>query len=287
MNILLLFVALAVVVFLLPRIGAARWRSLGSALQAALAVAARPAPAVCYDPAALSSLPVPVQRYFRAALTPGQPLVAAVTLAHVGSFNMSESGAAWKPFTSQQRVVTQRPGFVWDARIAMLLGLPVRVHDAYVAGEGILRAALFGLIPLADQRGTPELAQGELMRFLAEAAWYPTALLPGQGVSWEAVDETSARATLADGETEVSLLFRFGEDGLIDSVCAEARGRMVRGAVVPTPWEGHWRDYVERDGMRVPSWGEVAWLLPQGPQPYWRGRVEDVRYDWRAGSDVA
>lgn len=29
---------------------------------------------------------------------------------------------------------------------------------------------------------TPELARGELMRFFAEAAWYPTALLPNQGL---------------------------------------------------------------------------------------------------------
>jgi hypothetical protein len=42
-------------------------------------------------------------------------------------------------------------------------------------------------------RGTGEIAEGQLMGFFAEAAWYPTALLPGQGVRWEAVDDSSAR----------------------------------------------------------------------------------------------
>ncbi len=60
-------------------------------------------------------------------------------------------------------------------------GLPVRVHDAYVAGEGILHASLLGLFSLVDMRGGGDLAEGELMRFFAEAAWYPTALLPTQG----------------------------------------------------------------------------------------------------------
>ena len=41
-----------------------------------------------------------------------------------------------------------------------------------------------------------EVAQGELMRFFAEAAWYPTALLPSQGVRWQAVDDTSAAILL-------------------------------------------------------------------------------------------
>lgn len=287
LKLLLLIFLLVISGAVLLLYGGSRWRTGTEALFKRLdAAALSPSPTV-FQTQELESLPAPVQRYFRAALTPGQPLLAAVAMEHVGSFNMSESGAAWKSFTSHQRAVAQRPGFVWDARINVLPGLPVQVHDAYVAGEGILHAALFGLFPLVNMRDTPELAQGELMRFLAEAAWYPTALLPSQGVRWEAVDDGSARATLAESETEVSLLFHFGEDGLIDTVRAEARGRTVGAAVVPTPWQGRWWDYAERDGMRVPLQGEVAWLLPEGPQPYWRGRVVNVRYDWCAGSDVA
>ena len=137
---------------------------------------------------------------------------------------------------------------------------------------------LFGLVSLANLRGTPEIAQGELVRFLAEAAWYPTALLPGHGVQWRAVDGYSARATLKDGETAVTLLFRFDENGLIESVRADARGRRVAGVVIPTPWEGRWSNYEWRDGVCIPTWGEVAWLLPEGPHPYFRGRITSLSY---------
>src|SRR5690606_30927441 len=102
---------------------------------------------------------------------------------------------------------TRRPGFVWDGKMAVLPGLPVHVHDAYVAGEGILHPAIFGLFTLMDMRGTPEVAAGELMRFFAEAAWYPTALLPSQGVQWAPIDERSARATLVDGPISLSMTF--------------------------------------------------------------------------------
>lgn len=280
LKLLLLILSLAAIGATFALYGASRWRAGTETLFKRLDAAVLPPGHTSYQAQELDSLPAPVQRYFRAALTPDQPLVAAVMMEQVGSFNMSERGAAWKPFTSRQRVVAQRPGFVWDARINMLPGFPVHVYGAYVAGEGILHAALSGLIPLADMRATPELAQGELMRFLAEAAWYPTALLPSQGVRWADVDDVSARATLADGETVVTLLFRFGEDGLIETVHAEARGRTVGGAFMPTPWQGRWWDYAERDGMRVPLQGEVAWLLPEGPQPYWRGQIERLRYEW-------
>jgi hypothetical protein len=43
------------------------------------------------------------------------------------------------------------------------------------------------------------------MRFLAEAPWYPTTLLPGQGVRWKAIDDSTASATIQDGDTRVTL----------------------------------------------------------------------------------
>jgi hypothetical protein len=89
----------------------------------------------------------------------------------------------------------------------MAPGLNAFVHDAYVAGEGVLHAEFLGLVPLADLRGTPELAKGELLRYLAEAMWYPTALLPSQGVRWTPIDDNAARATLTDQSTTVSLDF--------------------------------------------------------------------------------
>jgi hypothetical protein len=261
-------------------LGAWRWDAGTRALRGRLGAARQPARHERFDARELDGLPAPVQRYFRAALKDGQPIVVAASMEHSGTFNMSEAGEQWKPFTSTQRVVTRRPGFDWDGRIALFPGLPVRVHDAYVAGEGILHATLLGIVKLADLWGTPELAQGELMRYLAEAAWYPTALLPSQGVRWEAADETSAKATLRDGDVAVTLLFRFDKDGLITSVRAEARGRTVQGKVVPTPWEGRWRNYEAREGMRVPLEGEVAWLLPGGAKPYWRGRIRQLSYEF-------
>ena len=260
--------------------GAARWRSGTKALRAQIEAARVHSAFARYGARELGGLPAPVQRYFRAVLKDGQPIVAAANVRHTGTFNMSETGEQWKPFTSTQRVITRRPGFDWDGRIAMAPGLAVYVHDAYVAGEGILHATLLGLVTVVHMRGTPEVAQGELMRFLAEAAWYPTALLPGQGIRWEAVDDTSAKATLKDGDIAVTLLFRFSAAGPIQSVRAEARGRTVNGRVVATPWEGHWQHHELRDGMLVPLEGEVAWVLPEGPKPYWRGRITGIDYEF-------
>ncbi len=246
------------------------------------AVAALVRPQVThYDPREIEGLPAPVQRYFRAVLMPGQPLVAAVTIDMVGRFNLSASGQRWQPFRARQWATTRRPGFVWDARITLLPSLQVRVVDSYVAGQGLLHAAVQGLFTLARVQGEGEIARGELMRWFAEVAWYPTALLPSQGVQWQALDDRSARATLVDGPVTLSLLFQFSADGLIESFRAEARGSMVGQQMVMAPWVGGWSDYQRRDGMLVPLVGEVAWLRPEGRQSYFTGRVQALHYTWR------
>lgn len=276
----ILLSALAVGLVVALRYGTYRWKAGTQQLRARLATARAPVRPPVVDFGELEGLPAPVQRYFRAVLKEGQPMVAGVRVQHRGTFNMGETTDHWKPFTSDQQIVAQRPGFDWDGRIAMLPVLPVRVHDAYAAGEGILQASLLGLFSLVNLRGTDELAESELMRFLAEAAWYPTALLPSQNVRWQAVDDRSAYGTLTEAGIHSTMLFTFNEQALLDTVRVEARARMVGRKVVATPWHGRFWNYEERGDMRVPLNGEVAWQLPEGPKPYWRGRIVEIVYEF-------
>jgi hypothetical protein len=285
LSLFLLLCLLALAAVGLAALGARRWADATQTLTRKLEATRIDAeaglqPPTHYDPCELEGLPAPVQRYFRAVLREGQPIVTAATIELAGRFNMSPTGEQWKPFTSRQRVVTRRPGFLWDAKVAMLPGVPVRVVDSYIAGEGLLRAAVLGLFTVADVRGGGEIARGEFMRYFAEAAWYPTALLPSQGVRWEAVDDRSAKATLTDGALALTLLFSFDDAGLIVAARAEARGATVGKRVVMMPWEGRWSDYQMRDGMKLPMCGEAAWLPSEGRKVYFVGTVTALSFEF-------
>lgn len=121
--------------------GAALWSTGTRHVRAALEAGREPAATVRYHSRELEGLPLPVQRFFRAVLTEGQSIASAVSVEQLGTIDMGKSPAQWKPFTAQQRVVTRRPGFDWDARIMMLPGVPVRIRDAYVALHGEVFAA--------------------------------------------------------------------------------------------------------------------------------------------------
>ena len=278
--------ALVVIAIGLRAVGASRWarmiRTHTTQIESG-SVDARgrlPSPAR-FDPRELEGLPAPVQRYFRAVLEDGQPIISAATLEMTGTMNMSATGEQWKPFTSRQQVVTRKPGFLWDAEVAMFPGLPAHVEDSYIAGHGRLIAKVFGLFTVADSQGTGEIARGELMRYFAESPWYPTALLPSQGVRWQAVDDACANATLVDGPITLTLLFRFNDAGLIASVRAESRGAGAGkdGVMVMLPWDCALSDYQPQGGMLIPMTGEAAWVRPEGRKVYFVGRVKKLSYE--------
>ena len=268
---------LLVAVVVLVLIGNARWASATKVQMALLDAARVPMPARRYDAREIEGLPAPVQRYFRAVLKDGQPMIAAATFELAGTINMSATGGEdCKSFTSTQRAVVHRPGFLWNGHVSMFPGVVAHVHDSYIAGTGTLHAAMLGLFTVADVQGGGEIARGEMMRYFAEAAWYPTALLPSQGVRWDAVDDRSANATLADGPISLTLLFRFDDAGLATSVHADARGSGVGKDMVMLPWDCTFSNYQLRHGMTVPTRGGAG----KGGKPYFVGELTSLVYEF-------
>jgi hypothetical protein len=276
-SIVIITVSIIILFGLVSLYGKYQWRLSTDKLRAELTGGRQAITPKTYDSKELEGLPDPVQRYFQTVLKPGQPIVAAVNLSQQGIFNMSETKAKWSPFTATQFVTTQRPGFDWDARIQMAPSVSAFVHDAYALGAGRLHASLLGLFTVADVRDTPAAAQGELLRFFAEMPWYPTALLPSQGVRWETIDDTSARATFTDAPTTVSLVFRFDAEGTIETMRAEAR---CRDKLTAMPWSGRFWNYSTRNGMLIPLEGEVGWEYPDGIRLYYKGKVTEINYEF-------
>jgi hypothetical protein len=276
-SIVIITVSIIILFGLVSFYGKYQWRLSTDKLRAKLTGGRQAITPKTYDSKELEGLPDPVQRYFQAVLKEGQSIVAAVNLSQQGIFNMSETEAKWSPFTATQFVTTQRSGFDWDARIQMAPGVSAFVHDAYALGAGSLHASLLGLFTVADVRDTPAAAQGELLRFFAEMPWYPTALLPSQGVRWEAIDDTSARATFTDAPTTVSLVFRFDAEGTIETMRAEAR---CRDKLTAMPWSGRFWNYSTRNGMLIPLEGEVGWEYPDGIRLYYKGKVTEINYEF-------
>jgi hypothetical protein len=225
------------------------------------------------------ALPPPVARYLSTVLPGGQSRIRRVELTQSGEFRTGDADSPWRRFTATQDVTTDPPGFLWEAAIEMAPFVSARVIDSFVDGEGSLTATVFGAITVADAAPGPELDEGELMRYLGETPWYPTALLPGGGVSWDPIDDRSARATLSAGGTTGSLVFHFDAHDLVSHVSGDRPALQADGRSERTPWSGHWWAYERRGGLLVPTEGRAEWNRSSGDLPYWRGRLETIDYD--------
>lgn len=227
----------------------------------------------------LAGLPEPLQRFFRKVLPEGQPIIRFVELRQTGFMRLDEKNGKWLPLRARQYFSTHPPGFLWDARVRMAPLVTARVLDSYRNGAGSLRARLFNTFTVADESGTGQMAAAELVRYLAEAVWFPTALLPGPFLKWEAIDDHTARARLHDGHTEVHLTFYFNEKDEIEKATT-SRAYQVKGRFQTAPWTGYYRDYRKRNGILIPLRAKVVWTLPAGDFEYWQGQITDIRYEF-------
>jgi len=250
----------------------ARRQSLARAEQVARLTQAGASVAAPIDPADLDTLPAPVARYLRWALS-GTRAIDLVRLQQTGTLRTDTTTDNWMPFEAEHVVAPHAPAFLWNARVRIAPLLHVRVRDSYVDGRGAGHVALLSVFTVGSDAGTPEMNSGSLHRFLAEAVWYPTALLPGPALTWTSIDDGAALATLTDHGTSVSLEFRFADTGEVTGIYTPGRWGSFDGSYEQRPWEGHFRNYQQRDGIFVPTEGDVGWYVDGRWQAVWRGTI--------------
>jgi hypothetical protein len=220
----------------------------------------------------LQKLPPPVARYLRLAL-PTSKHLRTVRIQQRGTLRTDMSHERWMAFQAEHIVVPPATGFVWNARVRVAPLMHVRVRDALIEGNGSGQVSLWSAFTVSRAVGTREMNAGSLHRYLAEAVWYPTALLPSAELTWTGIDDSTALATLTSYGTTVSLEFRFAQSGEVTGIFTAARWGTFPDGYRQVPWEGHFRDYRERDGVVVPSDGEVGWYIGGRWEPVWRGTI--------------
>lgn len=223
------------------------------------------------DAASSRDLPAVVRAAFERAV-PEDRVPQQVRLTQEGQMWLRPGGRALR-FTAVESFAVERVAFAWDARFPILGPLALRVVDDYADGDGSLEVRLLGL-PLQHQRG-PETVAGEALRYLAELPWVPHALFHNPELEWRELDERRAEvATRIAGQRLTVELELNGEAEIVGAV-STMRRRKVGNAWVATPWGGRFGDYRPFGGVRIPTWGEAYWELPER-YVYWRGSVTAV-----------
>jgi hypothetical protein len=171
----------------------------------------------------VAGLPDPARRYFLHAIRPGTPLASHLYWHYTASMQPGR-GMPWMALEAEQILVKEH-GFVWKAT-ARKGPLVVTVRDHYRDGEGRMRVALFGLVPVVNASGH-DVAKSALGRLLIEGAGLPSAFLPGPHVRVDGVDDSHFTVTMSlHGETS-PITLTVDPDGRLVEVAMQRWGNLT------------------------------------------------------------
>ena len=223
----------------------------------------------------LKDLPEPVRRCLRHTGIIGKSFVRTVRLEQEGTMYLGPK-QGWVPLQAEEHYTVQPPGFVWDSTIHKGPLPMARGRDMYASGEGRMLIKAGSLFTVVDDKG-PEMDQGSLMRYLSEMIWFPTAFLD-DNISFEPIDDESARVTLTEGGKSVSATMYFDEEGKVTDFVAK-RYRTVEGGYDLEPWSAPVYEYGELAGLKLPLRGGAVWKLPEGDLQYADITITHLEYD--------
>ena len=218
-----------------------------------------------FNSSLLKDLPKPVQKYFNFSLSENIPFISYIRLKHGGRFKPQNK---WMKIKGEEYFTTENPGFIWYGKVPL-----ISARDLYYNGEGNLIVKLLHFIKIVDEKG-PEINQGEMLRWLAEAPLFPTALLPSDKISWEAIDDFSAKVVFTYKNMQVEGNFHFAESGEIKRFTAK---RFYNKTL--ENWTGYYNEYKTIEGVKIPFHLEVEWNLESEDLQYVDFTINEIEFN--------
>lgn len=223
----------------------------------------------------LDRLPEPVRKYLLFTQIVGKPRVQTVRLKQNGRFRMNEK-QGWMNLQAEEYFTIDPPGFVWYGRLNPFPLIKFEGLDRFYSGEGHFLIKLMNWITVVDSRG-PELNASELLRYLSEIIWFPTAFLCDY-ITWEPLTDKSARATIQVGDTATSADLYFDDQDRLVNLQAD-RHRAVDNGYELARWSTPIETYGEMNGIFIPIQAQAVWNLDWGDLDYFDGGITEIEYD--------
>ena len=220
-----------------------------------------------------SHLPTTVQRWLNRSEVPEKPDVSFVRLKQTGEMKTTPDGK-WMEFSAVQYFDTKRPAFNWSTEVQMMPLVHLAGRDKLTDGQGEMIIKLLSLFNVVNEKNNEKINSGTMIRYLGEICWFPAVAL-NESITWEQIDELSAKAMLEINGEEVSGIFKFSENGDFTSFEAE---RYYGGGEEATlqRWVVEASEHSTFDGYRIPTKLNVTWKLPEGDFTWLHLQITDL-----------
>lgn len=229
----------------------------------------------------IAGLPLPVQKYFRYCGYIGTPKMSSMKASFTDvDFILDKTKRVKIDYTQYNFV--DKPNRIAYIDSSMT-GIPFEGLDAFIDGHGSMKGVLAKSITLFNQTG-PSMDKASLVTFLSECLLVPNAALQDY-ITWEAVDDLHAKATISHYGISASGMFTFDENGEAVSFTTDDREAVTSdGRSEKVRWSAILQDYRESGGIRKPTALQAIWHYDDGDLIYFNSQGVVIEYDSPSGN---
>ena len=282
MEILVFVIAL----LLIALVALATWRWLDLRAEARLKrqlLATQPVSPKKFSPEMVADLPDPARRFFEFAIRPGTLLTNVAEIDMSGEFSLGTKETPNYMAMQARQLLAGLEGFLWRVRVGSGL-MRFAGSDAAGPERSWSRFWLLGLVPVARAGGNDDHARSAFGRYVAEAVfWTPAALLPRDGIRWEAVDESMARVRVVHGGRSQSVDVTIGDEGQPTKIVFPRWSDANADKVFRfQPFGGYMSEFRDFEGFRLPTRIEAGNLFGTPDYfPFFLATVQSIRFPAR------
>jgi hypothetical protein len=159
----------------------------------------------------------------------------------------------------------------------MMPFIDVSGRDKFIEGKGEMLIKILSLIPIVNIGDNEKINTGAIQRYLGEIVWFPAGALSPY-ITWEKIDDLSARATISYKGIKGSGVFYFNEEGDFIKFSAQ---RYMGGDddAVLREWIITANESRILNGIKIPVKCEATWKLESGNWTWLKLEISDLEYN--------
>ncbi len=227
----------------------------------------------------LKHLPEPVQKYLNYVGVVGKEKVANVKV-------VADMEMKLDPNSNWQKNHVEQYNFFGDHLTRLfylslkMFGIPVIGLHSYTDEKARMLIKLAGIIPVVDVNG-PETRISDTLTLLNDMCLFAPATLIDERIQWKPIDDLSVKAIFNTKHCQVSAVLYFNNQGeLINFITNERYYLMPDGTSKKFRWSTPLKNYQELNGLRLATFGEAIWDLPEGDYCYFKfDGIKEIVYN--------
>lgn len=233
-----------------------------------------------FDPAMVQDLPDAARRFFLFTIRPGTRLHHVAEIRMGGEIGLGDKeNPNYLPMRAEQ-IIAPPHGLVWKLDAGKGL-MRISGSDGFDGVRSWVRFWLLHFVPVVRAGGESDHARSAFGRLVAEAVFFtPAALLPHDGVTWEAAGPDRARAAVNFRGMTQTVDITVAEDGRpLTVIIPRWSNANADKAYRLQPFGGTVSGFREFDGYVLPTRIEGGNFIGTKQYfPFYKADIEEIRF---------